>query len=183
MNKSGHTRDMTGNHSTRRKSMVTHSRIWRWCVSLILGGMIATGALALDADRAQADTPAGNAATAWAEAQMGRTDYDGLCLQFVGDAYLNAGIDIKTQAGDSSSAASYWDTYGGEKHPPSEDPPRGALVFWGATSSNPYGHVVISQGGGKAMSSMERSYYGVHDMTIAYRDQQVGEQLGWIVPG
>lgn len=90
---------------------------------------------------------------------------------------------MRTQAGDSSSTVRFWDSYAGTKHPPSDNPPPGALVFWGATSSNPYGHVAISEGSGKAVSTLERSYSGVHEMTIAYRDQQGYGQLGYIIPG
>jgi cell wall-associated NlpC family hydrolase len=122
-------------------------------------------------------------AVSWAQAQEGSTQWDGLCLQFVSDAYSQAGVDLSAQAGASDSAIDYWNTYGGTKNPPSEDPPAGALVFWGATSSNPYGHVAISEGNGMAVSSLERSYTGVHELTIANRDNQGYTQVGWIMPG
>jgi cell wall-associated NlpC family hydrolase len=149
---------------------------------LIAMAATALGAVAVPAS-ANADTPVGDSAVAWAQAQAGSTAWDGLCLQFVGDAYSQAGIDLHGQASDTSSAVSFWDTYSGAKYPPSDAPPKGALVFWGATDSNPYGHVAISDGNGMALSSEERSYSGVHELTIAYRNQQGYTELGYVIPG
>ncbi|MEA2130866.1 MAG: hypothetical protein QOJ85_3757 [Solirubrobacteraceae bacterium] len=130
-----------------------------------------------------AASPAEQSAVSWAQAQEGSTQWDGLCLQFVSDAYSQAGVDLSAQAGAIDSAIDYWNTYTGTKNPASENPPAGALVFWGATDSNPYGHVAISEGNGMAVSSYERSYTGVHELTIANRDDQGYTQVGWIMPG
>jgi cell wall-associated NlpC family hydrolase len=132
---------------------------------------------ALAPARSTAATDAGAAAVAWAADQHGSTAWDGLCLQFVGDAYDAAGLDLSALRGDGSTAISYWNTYTGVKHPPSSDPPTGALVFW--DDGNAYGHVAISTGQGKALSSRERGITGVHYMTISAREGQVG----WVIPG
>lgn len=134
-------------------------------------------------DANSSQSPAEQSAVSWAQAQEGSTQWDSLCLQFVSDAYSQAGVDISAQAGAHDSAIDYWNTYTGTKNPPSEAPPAGALVFWSATDSNPYGHVAISEGNGMAVSSYERSYTGVHEMTIANRDNQGYTQVGWIMPG
>ena len=129
------------------------------------------------------ESPAEQSAITWAEGQMGSTSWDGDCLEFVYQAYLQAGIDITTQAGGHESALEFWETYSGTRNPPSDSPPAGALVFWGATSSNSYGHVAISEGNGMAISTDERTYAGVHEMTIANRNAQGYTELGWVLPG
>jgi surface antigen len=155
----------------------------RWIILLV--AVIATIVLAtfLAPVAASADSTQ-DAAVSWAgqEAAAGDTSYDGLCLQFVHDAYSQAGYDINPVAGDTSSAVSYWNSYSGPKYGDT-NPPAGALVFWDATSTNPYGHVAISEGNGHAYSSEERSYTGVHDLTIEYRNEQGYPYLGYIVVG
>jgi hypothetical protein len=56
-------------------------------------------------------------------------------------------------------------------------------VFWDATPNNSAGHVAISEGNGMTVSTDERSYPGVHEMTIANRNTQGYTELGWVVPG
>ncbi|HEY5198989.1 MAG TPA: CHAP domain-containing protein [Solirubrobacteraceae bacterium] len=146
----------------------------------LLASLLLIGA---GAPATMADTAAGNAAVAWAQAQEGSTAWDGECLQFVADAYTQAGVNLASMAADDSSAVSFWNTYSGTEYPPTEDPPAGALVFWGATSTNPYGHVAISEGSTSAISSEERDNAGVHEFSIPDRDSQGYQQLGYIVPG
>jgi cell wall-associated NlpC family hydrolase len=129
------------------------------------------------------ESTAEQSAVGWAQAQMGSTQWDGYCLEFVYQAYLQAGVDITAQAGASDTALDFWNSYGGTKYPPSDNPRAGALVFWDATPSNSAGHVAISEGNGMAVSVEERSYTGVHEMTIAYRNQQGYTELGWVMPG
>ncbi len=114
---------------------------------------------------------------------MGSTQWDGACLEFVYDAYLQAGVDITGQAGLHDTALDFWNTYTGTKNPPSDNPPAGALVFWDATPSNSAGHVGISEGNGLAVSTDERAYPGVHELTIASRNAQGYTELGWVMPG
>jgi hypothetical protein len=128
----------------------------------------------------QTGSSAAQTAVAWAQSQIGSPGYEYLCLQFTNDAYHQAGVELTTLAGDSYSAQTFWDSYNGTKYAPSANPPAGALVFW---SSGDDGHVAISEGNGMAVSTYERSYHGVHEMTIANRDSQVGGQLGYIIPG
>jgi cell wall-associated NlpC family hydrolase len=114
-------------------------------------------------------------AVRWAAAHEGSTDYDGWCLLFVYDAYASAGVDI----GHSDSAYSYW-----QEHPDQQRGgpiPEGALIFYGPTDGNPYGHVAIATGDGRAWSTMERQYYGVHLMSIDERNASK-PYLGYILP-
>lgn len=158
------------------------TRNMKMLIALLATMVVGLGTAAVPAT-SLADTPAGNSAVAWAQAQEGSTNWDGLCLQFVSDAYSQAGISLASQAGDSSSAISFWNSYGGAKYPASATPPAGALVVYDATSSNPYGHIAISEGNGMAISSEERSYTGVHEFTIANRDAQGYVDLGYVIPG
>jgi surface antigen len=127
--------------------------------------------------------PVQDSAVVWAgqEATAGDTSYDGLCLQFVHDAYSQAGYDISPLASDTGSAVAYWNSYSGAKYTDT-NPPAGALVFWDATAPNPYGHVAISEGNGHAYSSEERTYIGVHDLTIAFRNEGY-PYLGYVIVG
>ena len=124
-------------------------------------------------------TPAEAAAIGWAQSQLGSTSYDGLCQGFVEDAYsAGAGVDIGTAA----SAIDYWNAHPDLQHAGDLNVPSGALVFWGATDANPYGHVALSEGGDLALSSEERSNYGVHEMSIAERNAAGYQYLGYILP-
>jgi cell wall-associated NlpC family hydrolase len=123
-------------------------------------------------------------AIAWAENHLGQAYDVGLCLTFVYDAYSNGGgVDI----GTSSSAVGWWNAHASEQHAGDLDPPRGALVFWGATPSNADGHVGISLGGGNVISTY--SYpatttdpNAVHEFSIASRNAGGYPYLGWIAP-
>jgi hypothetical protein len=124
-------------------------------------------------------------AIAWAQGFVGAGDnYNGYCLQFVGDAYANGGgINI----GNAATAVAWWNAHSSGQHPGDANPPRGALVFWGATSSNSAGHVGISLGAGNVISS--ESYpkttsdpNAVHIFSIAVRNKAGYPYLGWIAP-
>ncbi|MEU4526360.1 CHAP domain-containing protein [Amycolatopsis sp. NPDC024027] len=103
----------------------------------------------------------------WARAQLGQSAYEGLCLSFVVNAYRNgAGVDI----GSAPAAVDYWNARPGQQHPNDGAAPLGALVFWDATSANPYGHVGISLGDGTVISSYEHSDHTIHVFAIADRN-------------
>jgi cell wall-associated NlpC family hydrolase len=131
---------------------------------------------------AVASDPAEGSAVAWAEDQMGSTEWDGWCLQFTSDAYSQAGVDISSESSTTDSAIDFFNGYTGTKNPPSTNPPVGALIFYNATADNSAGHVAISVGNGRAISSDERDNTGVHTFDIATRDQTY-DDVGWIMPG
>ena len=139
-------------------------------------GLAAAASASPDASYATPTLAVANA-VAWAEDQLGSTQWDGYCLEFVLDAYNQAGANI----GSADSAIDYWNGYTGTKNPPNTNPPVGALIFYGPTSSNPYGHVAMSVGNGRAISSEERDNTGVHTFDIATRDASYSD-LGWVMP-
>jgi cell wall-associated NlpC family hydrolase len=117
-------------------------------------------------------------AARWAGTKLLHTDYDGWCLRFVRLAWSYAAKDI----GSADTAYLYWRSnpkgyakYGGD------NPPVGALVFWGPTAGYREGHVAISIGAGRAISTYERSYRGVHVMVIKDRNQ-THPYLGYMTP-
>lgn len=128
-----------------------------------------------------------SSAVDWAEDQAGSTSWDGLCQQFVFDAY-NTGASYNIGSG-YGSAVGYWNGHTNGRHTDT-DPPKGALVFWGATTTsmghglidNPDGHVALALGGGSVISSEERSNTGVHTFTIAARNAAYYPYLGWMMP-
>ena len=163
----------------------------KWVVAPVAASVLALGGATLanatpDAGTnpplSATSTPAEADAINYVDSRMGDTNYDGLCLGLDEDAYASAGVDLNSQASDNSSAVSFWDTTSDTKNPPSDNIPAGALVFWGATSSNPYGHVAISLGGDTAASSEERDNFGIHTFSISARDNDGYTQLGWIMP-
>ena len=124
----------------------------------------------------------------WASGFSGQGDeYQEKCLQFVRDAYASVGASIGGPTGATVSAVQWWQAHAGQQHPSDLNPPRGALVFWGATTANPDGHVGISLGGGQVISSY--SYpkttpdtYAVHTFSIASRNAGGYPYLGWTWP-
>lgn len=121
------------------------------------------------------------AAVNWAEAQMGSTAWDGLCLTFVYDAYLDGGgVNI----GGANTAYDYWTGHASAQVTDGSTPPEGALVFWGPDPWSSAGHVTLSLGGGTVISTEERNYTGVHEFTISSRNNAGYAQyyLGWMMP-
>jgi len=167
------------------------SQRWRLrtgLISLVLAVLaVVTGmgsALSIGASPASAASSAVESAISWAESHLGQEVYVGNCLQFVHDAYLDgAGVQI----GSASTAVSYWKNHGTSQHPGDTNPPRGALVFWGATSSNSAGHVGTSLGNGEVISSYSYpkttlNSLAVHEFSIAVRNAGGYPYLGWLAP-
>ncbi len=124
----------------------------------------------------------------WAQAFVGHGDqFNGLCFTFVYDAYLDgAGINIGTPP-YPYGAVDWWNAHRTGQHPGDINPPKGALVFWGATSANSFGHVGISLGSGQVISSASfpkttSDPNAVHVFSIAARTGGGSPYLGWISP-
>lgn len=131
---------------------------------------------------APAPAPVGTAAERavnWALAQQGSRTYDYWCLKFVADAYrYGAG----TSSGTAGWAKQYWDQHYSSQHRGSgQYAPRGALVFWSWAGTldgvyRDWGHVALSLGDGRVVTSLARNVPGVHIMNIGTNS------LGWIMP-
>lgn len=114
----------------------------------------------------------GNDAIAWARNRLGSHAYDGLCERFVRLAY-GFGPDY-------GSAKQAWNA-AGAKHAGETSPPPAVPVFWNLAGPNSaYGHVALSIGGGRAIStSNERGYPGVCIISIAGFTDRSAPFLGW----
>lgn len=161
-------------------------------VGAVVAGLVA-GSSPAARSQARASAPV-EAAISWAEGYVGNaTAYPpGTCLAFVHAAYLQANVNI----GSAGTALAWWNAHASGQHQGDTNPPRGALVFWGASSAygsipaNPAGHVGISLGGGNVIST--ESYppttsnkNAVHVFAIATRNastRPVYPYLGWIAP-
>lgn len=112
------------------------------------------------------------AAIAWAEAEKGSTAWRGRCESFVRQALDFA--SVYPSANEAWYAA-------GDKHPGDFDPPAGVPVFWALTGKNaPYGHVALSIGGGKAISSSdERGHPVVSEISIRGFTDETAIYRGW----
>lgn len=92
-------------------------------------------------------------AIAWARGQLGSRSWGGRCEAFTRTAL---GFPGQYPSANAAWAAS------GEKHPGDFNPPAGVPVFWALTGPNaPYGHVALSIGGGKAISSSNEAGHAV----------------------
>jgi hypothetical protein len=119
-------------------------------------------------------------AVRWAGTKLGDLYDVGWCLNFVSKAWSYAGINIGVRRGDT--AYTYWKANPrGYTRSTSTSAPVGALVFWGPTSGFPEGHVAISIGAGRAISTYERTTKPVHVLSIADRNR-THPYLGWLAP-
>jgi cell wall-associated NlpC family hydrolase len=122
------------------------------------------------------------AAISWARGHLGQNFDNGYCLLFVEQAYSAAGINI----GTGGTAANYWNSNprGYTRHPGNTSPAVGALVFWGATSSNSAGHVGIYEGSDTVIStsSWPSSSPNVHEWSFSGRNAAGYPYLGWMLP-
>jgi len=120
-------------------------------------------------------------AVAWALAQVGRRDYDYWCLKFSLDAYrIGAG---RTVAG-AGWARLWWDQRPAQQRRGDLNPPKGALVFWNWTGTvdgiyRNWGHVGVSVGDGRVVSSLFAGRRGVHVFRLT---DARSNYLGWIMP-
>ncbi len=117
----------------------------------------------------------------WAQSKLGQTAWDGLCLNFVYQAYLyGAGVNITSGLPYSqahNTAYTYWTV--APNHHSDRNPPAGALVFWrGASSPTGAGHVGLSEGGGTIISSYDGRTRGIHTFNINSYQQNL--YLGWV---
>jgi cell wall-associated NlpC family hydrolase len=114
----------------------------------------------------------------WAGARLSENVYVDWCLQFVHDAWISGGGKEIDGAYD---AITYWKARESQQVRDNTTPPVGALVFWAPDSYNPHGHVAISIGGGRTISTNERTTARVHVMSIAERNREK-PYLGYIIP-
>jgi len=125
-------------------------------------------------------------AIAWAKNYLGTPTDPGLCLTFVYDAWRAAGVNI----GSSDDPVTYWsnDPAGYQRHT-DQNPPAGALVFWGATQWTSEGHVALSLGGGKVISTQAYPYAGgnpsdrdVFIFSLSQVNPSTYNYKGWMMP-
>lgn len=118
----------------------------------------------------------------WARQYLGENYDSGYCLLFVYQAYEAAGINI----GTASTPVSYWSSNprGYTQHPGDKNPVVGSLVFWGATSANPAGHVGIYEGSNTVISTSSWPESGdqVHEWSFSGRTAAGYPYLGWMLP-
>jgi hypothetical protein len=131
-------------------------------------------------------------AISFARQYIGSSHYDGLCLQFVNDAWRSAGVPLAS----SSTAYTYWTTnpnHWQENASPGSynAAPAGALLFWGPNPWNSDGHVAIAaDSSGDVISSAAYPYYDkINDdprgleFNVSARSAMTYHYLGWMMPG
>lgn len=126
----------------------------------------------------------------WAKQYL-HQDYDvNLCLTFVAGAWAKAGVNI----GSAYNAVTYWNNNprGYQKHT-DQNPPAGALVFWGTTQWSSDGHVALSMGSGQIISTSAYPYTGTNTsgapdknavfiFSFSQRNPTTYHYLGWMMP-
>jgi len=115
-------------------------------------------------------------AVTWASAQIGSTAWDRpvqMCDRFVANAFGRTASGYPT-------AYAHWRALAvrGLVHPGDQAVPAGALAFFGPSPYNEQaGHVMLSTGGGRFLSSSVDGAVG--RTTIAYMSRWSGPYLGW----
>lgn len=131
-------------------------------------------------------------AIAWAKKYLGQPKDSGSCLTFTYDAWLAAGVSIAGTRAQDTDPVTYWkaDPKKYAEHT-DQNPPAGALVFWGANSfaGGSLGHVAISLGGGKVISTHAYPYANgnknnedVFIFTLSQRNAKTYNYKGWMMP-
>lgn len=131
-------------------------------------------------------SPAPQSAINWAEgyANARSTQYSGMCLLFVFNAWSNANINLRSQVAVGINGNTYpvdiWghfsngQTGGGT-------PPAGALVFYANRGGDrTLSHVTLSVGGGNTVSTSDGVASGIHYETIS--QHSYANYLGWWLP-
>jgi uncharacterized protein YraI len=104
----------------------------------------------------------------------------GYCLRFVANAFMQE--KVKGQTGSESAIEAAQKNYRfNQEQKGWQYAPRGALIFFNAKSSNPYGHVGIYLGDGK---NIINAYGAVQEISIESISVQkdVGYYIGWSYP-
>jgi hypothetical protein len=134
-------------------------------------------------------------ALAYAESFVGKDHEAGLCLQFVSEAWSAAGVNIGGRFA-TDTAAAYWnsDPESWPKHVSTHvynNPPAGALMFWGTTQWSSGGHVALSLGNGSVVSTSAFPYANastvnpspnVFVFSLSRRSPSTYNYLGYIMP-
>lgn len=126
----------------------------------------------------------------WAETYLHKDAYEGLCLEFVQKAWGAAGVSMA----DSDDPVTYWasdpDHWQEHSSPHAyNDPPRGALLFWGGNQWVSTGHVAIAiDTSGDVISTDAYPYTSgnhtaVFEFNVSQRPATTYNYLGWIFPG
>ncbi len=155
--------------------------IWDRSSGLLTGGGSSAG-----------PTAAEQQAVAWAVSRLGSTAFNGLCLTFVYDAYLDgAGINLEGYtSGVTYSSSTYpQDVWGHFTHGTTGTgtPPYGALVFFNSKPgySIEYSHVMIMGSGGEMISTTDAfNESDVHYETLAQQAASgaYASYVGWWLP-
>lgn len=75
----------------------------------------------------------------------------------------------------------FWNHFPQLQHRGDANPPSGAFVFWAGRPGYPEGHVALSLGGQRVISTWERNVRGVHTFGLADR-AGAANYLGWMMP-
>jgi cell wall-associated NlpC family hydrolase len=166
---------------------------WYWVVGPGIQGFVRAARVSSPTTVGYCDnTPSAYRAVRWAGSQLKQRTYTqpvtgktidsyGWCLLFVHDAWVFGGRQI----GSRPRAIDFWNSppSGTKVATTSTNAPVGALVFWKGTAQYPEGHVAISVGSGRAISTYEGTTATdqIHMINIATRNSKVpGRYLGWV---
>jgi cell wall-associated NlpC family hydrolase len=124
-------------------------------------------------------------AIGWAKSYLGSSQYSGLCLTFVFDAWTAVGRNLRNEVtvpiGDNTYPIDIWNHFSSGRTGTDTKPPAGALVFYAGQGGNrTLSHVALSVGGGRTISSSDSIGSSVHFETIAQHNY--APYLGWWLP-
>jgi hypothetical protein len=110
--------------------------------------------------------------------------YDDYCMQFVGDAYQNAGVTIPRNGTAAGDIANFQNQGTWNNWVDGANPPCGAIVVWAGNGCNQDdGHIVISNGDGTASTSGWTGYAGATHASLAWlSSMECSQPAGWANP-
>lgn len=113
--------------------------------------------------------------SAGCSASCTKGDWSGDCSGFVYAAYKSIGITI-----NFADARKMWDAYPVSRRNYDRSPPRGALVFWNASSGGKnFGHVEISLGNGRSIGT---TGWDSQRLPVEATAISASSYLGWVMP-
>jgi cell wall-associated NlpC family hydrolase len=124
----------------------------------------------------------------WAAAQVTNDLYPGLCLTFVFQTYIQAGIpdaqlrgQVSVPIGPNTYPVDIWGHINGTIGT-SQPPPVGAIVFWSAKNGDrTLSHAALSTGDGRTVSTADSLGSKIHYEDINAHNAYAN-YLGWWLP-
>lgn len=158
---------MTGPYGTTK---LWDKTTWGGKTGYVTDAYVYTGSNSAVASKCPTPSPSASKAEnalKWANARIGETGWNGWCEKFVENAYGTTGR--------YASAIAHYNAVRGQVKT-TGTPPKGAIAFYAAAAVNGgYGHVMISRGDGKYVTTAAK-------VKVVDKNWPGAKYLGWYIP-